>query len=285
MGTVNLLVGTAIRFISLFVVWATNHIFSVYGGESLPTIAINIAIIAPAIVWGAIIGWLWYFSNKLSANKKFAIKGAIIAYLAYGIAIYSILTLLLNLSCGASSSMECDLLVAYIFGYVNLIVLAIFIVLGVLLGRSYGKKINDITISNEIKEGDYFYFKIKTFLLWVCVAVIIATIGSTFVIFSGKSKIKNDLTIVGQAVNENNPMLCEQLVNDGNPTDYKSDCYYQVAINNKNLEACKNFIIGGVDRCYLDVSMRYDDRTICQQITNPDLKNQCLTLENNWNKR
>ena len=89
---------------------------------------------------GAILGWLWYLSSKLSVVKRYLAKGALIGYLSSSIVNAAIAFLLLSLFCGVNGELNCDFGAAILFGFINLAVLIISILVGAGIGYRYGKR-------------------------------------------------------------------------------------------------------------------------------------------------
>ncbi|HLD71463.1 MAG TPA: hypothetical protein VI873_02515 [Candidatus Peribacteraceae bacterium] len=109
-------------------------------------------------------------------------------------------------------------------------------------------------------------------IMLIGLLLIIVGIGGFFSYF----RFGRDLAITTLAIQKNDPSICSRLLKELiMPTyDPKKDCLREVAVTNKNVDACKE---GGVE-CYRDVALKYDDISVCDAAADIATKEFCFQI-------
>lgn len=267
-----------IRFMTYIIYMA----FQTTGEQYIPGWIVSITYFIGIIIWGCIFGLIWYLAGTLSHKKNHIIKGLLIGFLSSPLIFLIIFLFLGAFSC---EGQDCGLGIAVLTGYIYYPILVVIILAGGFIGFLYSRKIQWIPdIPNKITQDDYFVFSFKKFLLFLVIIFIIIAALLMAVNFMKKSERKDVLELYSRALRENNISICDLIKTSASKEQNDEDiygCYWQLAINNKNLSACDKYLYGsGVWGCYFDVATMSKDESICELIKDDKFKNKCNSFFN-----
>ncbi|MEK7658788.1 MAG: hypothetical protein AAB352_02870 [Patescibacteria group bacterium] len=289
-------------FVTYFLVFSVKiatliiyRAFAIMGEQYTPEIIWWLVSFFGIVIWGAILGLIWFLLTELSAFSikrgysfirlagyymGYILKGLLVGYLLNSIVIISLAVIM---SLGTSSCRgepDCGFGLVVLMGYIYYPMLVIVSLIGGYVGFFYGKKAIKQKIGID-EQVEYYSLNIKKLLLVLLIFVLIITIFFFGVYFFKKYEAKNRLKTYGHAINENNMSLCLELY-DSSATKEENNadisrCYYDVAKFNKNLDACDYYLYAdGPGGCYAAVARYYNDRTICNLAKEEKFKNECF---------
>src|SRR3989338_7961021 len=127
---------SAVSFIlvSVFkiVLWTLQFVLPIYGEQHAPQFIFIASDLISIFVFGAVLGAICNYSNKLEPKKSKSVKGAIYGYLCGGI-LYTFLVLIASIYCSGRS--DCTFGAGILLAYLYIPILIIAIAFGIFFGR------------------------------------------------------------------------------------------------------------------------------------------------------